>query len=107
MLLHTVNVRRPGLSLLEVIVATAIFLLSLAGLRQLISVAADQAMDVEMRSQAARLCHSKMAEVQAGLLPLITASETFEEDPDYTWNVDVESASIDNLWLVTVRVSRL
>src|SRR4051794_753539 len=106
MLLRTVDARRPGLSLLEVIVATAIFLMALIGLRQLISVAADHALEVEMRSQAARLCNSKMAEIQAGVLPLTTASDTFEEDPDYSWNVDAEQGNFANLWTVTVRVTK-
>src|SRR5262249_9229102 len=83
-------------SLLEVIVATAIFLMALVGLRQLVSVAGDQAIEVEMRSQATRMCQSKMAEVLSGILPLSSASDTFDEDPDYTWTLDVEPGTVPN-----------
>jgi Tfp pilus assembly protein PilV len=106
MLLRTVEYRRGGLSLLEVIVATAIFLMSLIGIRQLVSAASDRALEVEMRSQAARLCRSKMAEVQSGVLPMSSASDVFEEDPDFSWSLDVEQGTVDNLWVATVKVTR-
>src|SRR5947209_632523 len=106
MLLRTVHVRRSGLSLLEVIIATAIFLMALIGLRQLISVAGDHALEVEMRSQATRMCHSKMAELQAAIPPLLTANDTFDEDPDYSWSLDVEAGTVPNLWVATVRVTK-
>jgi type II secretory pathway pseudopilin PulG len=106
MLLRTGGYRRRGISLLEVIVATTVFLMSLIGIRQLVSVAGDRALEVEMRSQAARLCRSKMAEVQSGVLPMSSASDTFEEDPDFSWSLDVEQGTVDNLWVATVKVTR-
>jgi len=106
MLLRTVSIRRSGISLLEVIVATAIFLMALVGLRQLVSVAGEQALEVEMRSQATRMCQSKMAELQSGILPLSSASDTFDEDPDYTWSLDVQPGTVSNLWVATMKVTR-
>jgi prepilin-type N-terminal cleavage/methylation domain-containing protein len=74
---------RPGLTLLEVLVALAIFLLSLGALVQLTSFAGRQAVDARRRSDETRLAQSKLAEVLAGAVPLQGQGETpFDEDPD-------------------------
>ncbi len=97
---------RPGLSLLEVVVALAIFIFSLTALSQLISFAADRAMEVSIRSRAARLCQTKLAEVLAGVVPLSAQADTpFDEAPDFTWTLAVDSGPTTNLFLVTVTVS--
>jgi general secretion pathway protein I len=105
---HAPGAQRPGLSLMEVLVALSIFLLSFAVLSQLISLASERAHDVEMRTRAAQLCQSKMNEVSSGIVPLSTVSDTpFDEDGDWQWALDAEaSSSVPNLWTVTVRVSR-
>ena len=46
--------RRPGLSLLEVLGATAIFLMSIVAIGELMNMSTDQAMEVQWRSRATR-----------------------------------------------------
>ena len=60
--------RRPrrGLSLLEVIVALAIFLFAIVSLSQVATVSTNRALALERRSEASQLAQSKMAEVFAG-----------------------------------------
>jgi prepilin-type N-terminal cleavage/methylation domain-containing protein len=99
---------RRGLSLLEVLVALAIFLFSLIVVGRLVVMGADTALDVQYQSQAAQLCQSKMAEVMAGVVPLNPQNEVpFDEDPEWTWTLDCEQNNIAGLWNVTVKVSHL
>ncbi|HXG13174.1 MAG TPA: prepilin-type N-terminal cleavage/methylation domain-containing protein [Gemmataceae bacterium] len=107
MTLHRRTNRRPGLSLLEVLVALAIFLVGMVVLGQMINLASEQALQVRQQGQAAQLCQSKLAEISAGAIPLSSEGETpFEEDPSWVWSIQAEPAEIPNLWRVSVRVSR-
>ncbi|MFO0930341.1 MAG: hypothetical protein U0736_25490 [Gemmataceae bacterium] len=99
--------RRSGLSLLEVLIALATFLLAVGGLAYLLTVAGNLALDTQWRSQAALLCQSKMAEVAAGAVPLeAQADAPFDEDDTFRWSLEVESAAAQGLNTVTVRVTR-
>ncbi len=98
---------RPGLSLLEVMVALAIFLFALVGLGQLVTLGANQALEVEAKSQAVEMCRSKLNEVACGAVPLGSQSAVpFDEDPDWTWSLDAEQGAVAGLWNVSVTVSR-
>jgi prepilin-type N-terminal cleavage/methylation domain-containing protein len=98
---------RRGLSLLEVLVALAIFLLALGGISQLMTNATDRAAEVERRAQASRRCHSKLNELLAGVTPLQAENDVpFDDDPSYTWSVEVNPGAATGLSIVTVRVSR-
>jgi len=98
---------RPGLSLLEVLTALAIFLVSLIALGQLLTISGERAFEVQQQSHAAQLCQSKLAEVVAGAVSLSSTSASFDEDPDWQWNLDAEQdSSITGLWRVQVMVSR-
>src|SRR5262245_49309899 len=100
--------RRKGMSLLEVLGATAIFLMSIVAIGELMSASTDQAMEVQFRSRATRLCQSKLNEFSSGVEQLSGAtSGDFEEEPEFTWTADVTSESTAlNLYRVTVTVSR-
>jgi prepilin-type N-terminal cleavage/methylation domain-containing protein len=104
------RLRRPvrrGLSLLEVLVALAVFLLSLVGLGFLLAVAGNTALETQYRTQAAGLCQSKLAEVAAGAVSLEGQSDVpFDEDPTYHWSLEVQAGGPQGLHNVTVRVSR-
>src|SRR5262245_34951982 len=101
-------VRRPGMSLLEVLGATAIFLLSIVAIGELMSTSTDQALDVQFRSRATRLCQSKLNEFTSGVEQLNGAtSGEFEEEPEWNWQADVTSeTTAPNLYRVRVTVSR-
>lgn len=98
--------RRDALSLLEVIIALATFLLALVGLGYLLTVAGNLALDTQFRSQAALLCQSKLAEVSAGAVALESRVEVpFDEDDAYKWSLDAQQATA-GLYNVTIIVSR-
>jgi general secretion pathway protein I len=100
---------RPGVSLLEVLAALSIFLVSFAALGHLVQSSADRALDVQLQSHAARLAQSKLHEVVWGIEPLSSTSGSFYDDPNDTgwqWTLDCEQGNITNLWNVTVTVHR-
>jgi type II secretion system protein I len=97
---------RRGLSLLEVLVALAIFLLSFVAIGRLVTLASDHALDIQQQSQATRLAQSKLNEVIAGIESLQGGSGSFDEDPGWQWTVEAEQSSdVPNLWTVTVTVT--
>jgi hypothetical protein len=92
---------------MEVLVALAVFLLSMVGLGTLVRMSGERAADVRQQSWAIQRCQSKLAEVIAGAVPLNSQSEVpFDEDPAWVWSLDVQDAGITGLMTVTVRVSR-
>jgi len=98
---------RPGFSLMEVLVALAIFLLAFAGISRLVTLASDRALDVKLQSQATQLCQAKLAEVVAGAVPLSSQADvSLDEDPSWTWSLDAEQGNVPGLWNVTVKVKR-
>jgi type II secretion system protein I len=99
--------RRPGLSLLEVLVAMAIFLFSVIAIAHVIGQAGDRAVDVQRQSQAIQICQAKMAEVIAGAIPLSSQSDVaLDEDPDWHWSLDAQPGNVTGLWNVNIKVSR-
>jgi len=107
MIRRTHSTGRPGMSLLEVMTAMAIFLMALIVIGRLIVMSTDMALDVQYQSQAAQMCQSKLAEVVAGAVPLNAQNDVpFDEDPDWKWSLDCEQGSVTGLWTVTVKVVR-
>lgn len=99
--------RRPGITLLEVLVSTAIFLFSLVAIGQLMNGAADQALEVNQLTKATRLCQSKLNEFIAGVQPVNSGGGgEFDEEPGWNWSAEstTESTAV-NLYKVTVTVS--
>jgi Tfp pilus assembly protein PilV len=98
---------RPALSLMEVLVSLAIFLLSLAALTRLVTFAGERALEAQYRSQATLHCLSQLAEVEAGSIALGSQGESpLGDDPDYEWSMDASQGQVAGLWNVTVTVSR-
>jgi type II secretion system protein I len=105
--LSTQHSRRRGLSLLEVLIALAIFLMSLVAVGRLIDLGTSNARDVQWLGQASAIARSRMAEVTAGVLPLVSQPDTgCEEDPDWNWSMNAEAADAPGLVRVRVVVSR-
>ena len=106
---------RKGTSLLEVIVATAIFVLAIAALGSLVDLSSDQAQIVKQRSLAMQICKTKMNEVSAGIIPMTGVQENLlegedipEGNPDWEWSLavtDAPNVSVEGLSQVTVTVS--
>ncbi len=99
--------RREGITLLEVLVSMAIFLLSMAALTQLMSIGTDAALDATFQSDANRLAQSKLAEIEAGVIPPdLGSGGPFDAEPAWTWEMQSSPWSVPNLYTVTVTVSR-
>lgn len=99
--------RRKGMSLLEVIIAMAVFLMSITGLVFLMGVASDSALEAQMRSQAMSICQSQLAKAASGSVPLSGQAMSPSEDDDaYQMSMDVAPGSFDGLSNVTVTVTR-
>jgi len=98
---------RTGMTLLEVVVSLAIFLFALAAIYQLLSLSGANVMEAAVRTRAAMLCQSKMAEVQAGAVSIEGGSgwATFPDDssPGFEWmmtsapNEDVPGSLLYNV----------
>jgi general secretion pathway protein I len=98
---------RPALTLLEVVIALAIFLLAMTVFSQMLLRNGEIARDIQRQNLATRLCQSKLAEVVAGVVPLSSQGDVpFVEEPDYTWSLTADNGSVAGLWNVTVNVAR-
>jgi general secretion pathway protein I len=100
--------RRPrrGLTLIEILLSLAIFVMALAALSRLVDMGTDREADARQHAAAARLATSKLAEVEAGAEALTSNSGGFDgADAAWTWQMTAELAGT-NLYLVTVTVSR-
>lgn len=102
---------RRGVSLIEVLLATAIFLIALASISVLIRTAADSATEATRTNLCSQLARSKMAELEAGVGEVTIAdggSGTFPEYPNYQWEVTSVSVTAGSgygyAYDVTVRV---
>jgi type II secretion system protein I len=94
------------MTLMEVLVSLAIFLLSLVAIGRLITLSSERARDIQLRGQAMQLCQSKMAEIYAGAEQLSSQSDVpFPEDDTWHWSADCNQAQT-NLWTVQVRVTK-
>jgi general secretion pathway protein I len=101
--------RRAGMSLIEVLVAMAVFLLCLVGIGRLVDSGTDRATEAKYQNTGTRLAQSKLAEVEAGVIPVSGgATGDFSDDGDdpWQWTVDSTETDIANTYDVIVTVSR-
>lgn len=99
--------RRDGITLLEVLLSMAIFMLALTALTRLMELGTDAALDATFRSDGNRLAQSKLAEIEAGVIPPdLGAGGTFDAEPSWSWEMQSSPWSVPNLYTVTVTVSR-
>lgn len=104
MMLRPTSALRPGLSLLEVILAFAIFMMSFAGISQLITMGHQNSLDASQQSTGTRLAQSKLAEVEAGIIAVnAPSSGAFEEAPGWNWEVQILDMPAANVHEVMVR----
>src|SRR5438132_1179248 len=93
--------RRLGLSLLEVLVSLAIFLMALTALVHLISQSSHLSVEGSHRARAAQLAHGKLNELASGALPLQSQSDgSFDDEPDFRWSAEVATGVSDRLYNV-------
>jgi prepilin-type N-terminal cleavage/methylation domain-containing protein len=102
------RVSRRGLTLLEVILAMAIFLMSAAAIGNLLFIGSQRALEAQLQAQGLERCQSKMSEVIIGSVP-VTNSQTnqpFDDDSNWVWSMDSTAQDAANLYLVKITVSR-
>lgn len=100
--------KRTGLTLIEVIVSLAIFLMSLVAIGQLITMASSQALRASLLVDGSERCQSKLAEYSVGALEMGGMSNSpFEDDPNWLWSSRCEEDPVVmGLWRVQVTVTR-
>src|SRR5262249_2011511 len=100
--------QREGLTLLEVLVSLAIFLMALVGIGRLIALGNERALDVQQNAEALQRCQSKLAEVAIGSLALRSDSGGYDNQqspgPNWSWTLECNPASVPNLWSVRATV---
>lgn len=97
---------RRGLTLLEVLLSLGLFLGALAALSQLWYGGVRASVQARLTTQAILRCESKLNEVVAGAVPLQTTGDTpFDDDSNWTWNLQIESGPHADTLLATVTVS--
>ena len=99
---------RAGLTLIEVILATAIFLGSLTAILQLMNVGHDSRIVAKLQAEAAVRCESLMGEYISGISPLTDESQTpFADSEEWVYTTTVEEGDGTSLLKVTVVVEHL
>lgn len=98
---------RRGMSLLEVLLSLTIFLLAIVAIGRLVDMGTDNALDAQSQAIGTRLAQTKLAEIEAGAIPVdAMSSGIFDVEPEWQWVVDPAPTGIPNLYSVTVEVSR-
>ena len=100
------QIRRAGLSLLEIVLALAIFFGAMAVLSQLAWNGARAGVQSRLKTQAIIRCEAKLAEVLAGLEPLQSKSRVqYPDNSAWTYSVSILETSYPDLLQVDVSVS--
>ncbi len=98
---------RRGLSLLEVMLSIAILGISMAIIGNLFYLGSRSALQARLRSDANILCDTKMAELAAGILPPNSVgNQTIEENPLWSYSLDIQSSEQPGLLVATVTVQQ-
>ncbi len=94
---------RPALTLFEVVVAMAIFLMALVPLTRLVSLGGATALDIQHQAQASMLCQGKLDGVKCGADPLNSSGTV--DIGNLTWNYTIEGTQTEVTYLYQVKVS--
>jgi general secretion pathway protein I len=96
---------RHGLTLFEVLLSLGLFLGAVTVLSQLWWTGVRASVQSQLRTQAILRCESKMNEVVAGVVPLLQVSDTpFDDDANWTWNLQILPGPHADVVLVVVSV---
>jgi len=99
--------RRSGLTLLEVILAVAIFGLAMAAIGQLIRLGLLSAASARDITTAQLLCETKLNELSSGVYPVEPVSQSqIESNPDWLYSVQLRQIQQQGLVEIKVTVMR-
>lgn len=98
---------RRGLTLLEVVLAIAILAVCGAALGELTRLGMDNARLARQTTMAQIYCEGKFAELKAGVASIASVNATpLPEDPEWTYQIDVQPVDVQGVLSVTVTVVR-
>jgi type II secretion system protein I len=97
-----------GFTLLEVLVALAIFVGSAAMLSRLLLLGIENAEYADWQAIAWSVAESHSAELDAGVLTIDDAGTYVDENfPDWQWTLEADATSIEGLYQVTIVVENI
>ena len=98
---------RAGLTLYEVVLALAIYLVALTALSELIATSSQAAIRAQLQTRAHFLCESKLSDVLTGADPMrsVTSSAVEGHGEQWSWSLQVESTGQAGVLHLTVSVS--
>jgi hypothetical protein len=89
-----------------VIAALAVFLIAFAAISRLVDYGSDMAVDASRMNIGTRLAQSKMAEVEAGLIPVSSGgSGTFDVEQGWEWEVTSQLSDVPSSYPTTYVVT--
>ncbi len=99
--------RRPGFTLLEVLVAVAVLAIGFVGVLQVVAQCQARSRDNRDRAEALRLAESKLNElsVQSELEPGTDQGDFGTENPRFSWRQRIEQTEKDGLLKLTITVN--
>jgi general secretion pathway protein I len=99
------TVVRAGLTLFEVLLSLAIFVMSMSAVGQLVSNGMRGAVRGRLETQAVLRCESKLAEVISGIEPLQPVNNiSFPDDPTWSWSLGIAAGPTEDLLDLEVAV---
>jgi len=102
----TMNSRRHGMTLLEVMLALLVLVVAMGGIATLTSLGRQSGADARDLTMGQLLCEGKMAEIAAGVTPPSSTQGRFPNDPDWTFSVTSSAAGTPGLLIVRVTVTQ-
>ena len=102
--LRTQRTARNGITLLEVILATAIFLGALTAILQLMSLGHESRLSAKLDAEAALRCERVMGRLVSGMDEFVAVSQPFSDNENWTWTTEISDGGAADLLLVSVRV---
>lgn len=99
---------RCGMTLLEVVIALALFLAAMSAIAEILRMGSDSSVKAQLQAEAALLGESKLNEVVAGIVPMTSVqSQAFESSPKWTWTLTVEDDTTLSLKHLVLTVQHL
>ncbi len=99
---------RSGITLLEVLLSTAIFLGALTAILQIMRVGHDSRLSARLDAESALRCESLMGEYVAGIMPLKAESDTpFPDSDEWQYTTEIEDGGGTSLLKLTVLVQHV
>lgn len=104
----SVKPHRSGITLMEVLLSTAIFMGSLTAILGIIQMGHESRLSSRLDAEAALRCESLMGEYIAGVAPLTAESNApFEDSDEWRYTTSIEDADGESLLKVVVLVQHM